>query len=257
LTYLQFELIFLLPPLLLLAVLTLRRSGPLAGALQPLDARSRLFFALMPLLAVLYTTPWDNYLVWKGVWAYPSDRVLGRLGFVPYEEYAFFVLQSLLAGLWVFWLVRRLVRRAPRTGHTRWWGAGLYFALSLLGAVLLHTERTLYLGLILAWASPVLAFQWAFGGDLLSGVTRVRAAGVATLTAYLWLADRLAIGLDIWQISPRYTTGLNLLGLPVEEALFFLVTNVMVVEGLLLFIHPQAWTRVQALRVRFRPERST
>ena len=208
----------------------------------------------MPLLAVVYTTPWDNYLVWKGVWSYPPDRVLGLIGYVPYEEYAFFILQSLLAGLWVFWLVRRLRTGSQRTGRTRWWGTAAYLALTLIGSVLLFTERSLYLGLILAWASPVLAFQWAFGGDLLSGVARVRALAITTLTVYLWLADRLAIGLDIWQISPQYTTGLSILGLPLEEALFFLITNVMVVEGLLLFIHPVAWTRFHTLLAHLRPK---
>lgn len=204
----------------------------------------------LPLLALLYTTPWDNDLVYTGVWSYPPDRVLGRIGYVPFEEYAFIVLQGLLGGLWMFWLLRRMGADPAKSGGTRWWGAGTFVTLALTGIPLLFTDTGLYLGLILVWAMPVLAFQWAFGGDFLSGLARVRFAAVFTLTGYLWVADRLALGLDIWQISPRDTLGVSLLGLPVEEALFFLVTNVMVVEGLLLFIHPCARPRLQALLAR-------
>ena len=38
---------------------------------------------VLGLLAVSYTTPWDNYLVWKGIWSYPPGRVLATIGWVP------------------------------------------------------------------------------------------------------------------------------------------------------------------------------
>ena len=44
-------------------------------------------------LAVTYTTPWDNYLVATGVWYYNPELVTGIvIGYVPIEEYTFFVL---------------------------------------------------------------------------------------------------------------------------------------------------------------------
>jgi hypothetical protein len=46
--------------------------------------------------------------------------------------------------------------------------------------------------------------------------------------------DRIAIGNGIWTISETYTTGLGLLGLPLEEMAFFVVTNCFVVQGLVL-----------------------
>ena len=71
----------------------------------------------MATIAMVYTTPWDNYLVATRVWYYNpdlilsikvGDRMIGAvLGYVPIEEYLFFVLQSLLTGLIVFWLWRR------------------------------------------------------------------------------------------------------------------------------------------------------
>ena len=48
------------------------------------------------------------------------------------------------------------------------------------------------------------------------------------------MADRIAIGLGIWYIAEPTKTGFEPLGLPIEEAIFFLITNVLVVQGLLL-----------------------
>src|SRR5690349_7866596 len=65
--------------------------------------------AIHVLLAVIYTTPWDNYLVATGVWYYNPGLVTGIvLGYVPLEEYTFFVLETILAGLWWWFLARRL-----------------------------------------------------------------------------------------------------------------------------------------------------
>ncbi|WP_394348252.1 lycopene cyclase domain-containing protein [Natrinema pallidum] len=46
----------------------------------------------------------------------------------------------------------------------------------------------------------------------------------------------LAIELGIWVISEAHTTGYVLGGLPIEEALFFLVTNVFAVQGVVLYL---------------------
>jgi lycopene cyclase domain-containing protein len=58
-------------------------------------------------LALFYTTPWDNYLVATGVWWYDPDLVIGiRLGWVPVEEYLFFIVQTMLTGFWALNLMR-------------------------------------------------------------------------------------------------------------------------------------------------------
>jgi putative membrane protein len=53
------------------------------------------------------------------------------------------------------------------------------------------------------------------------------------------MADALAIHLGIWSISPRYTLGVALGPLPLEEAVFFLLTNLLVVQGLALLVPPE------------------
>lgn len=60
-------------------------------------------------LALLYTTPWDNALILNGVWPYGRGHVLGAtIGVVPLEECLFYILQILLAGTITAWLLPRL-----------------------------------------------------------------------------------------------------------------------------------------------------
>ncbi len=97
-TYPLFLLLFLVLPILALAV-ALRR-----------ELRRRWWLAAVGatvLMALAYTTPWDNYLVASGVWYYDRARVWNIvLGYVPLEEYLFFVLQVILTGLVTLWLLR-------------------------------------------------------------------------------------------------------------------------------------------------------
>ncbi len=231
-TYLTFHLVFILPPLLLLGLL----SPPWGGRVWA--------YLLMPLIALLYTTPWDNYLVYQGVWGYPEGRVLFRIGYVPVEEYLFFLLQPLLTGA----LLHRLAQTPPTPGPglARVVGGGVFLLLTALGVLLLALgEKRLYLGLILAYFSPVFLLQWAFGGDILWAWRRVLLLGVLLPTVYLWGADLFAIRDGIWWISEEYTTGVRCLWLPLEEMLFFLWTNLAVVQGLLLAWHPEALKRLR------------
>ncbi len=232
-TYLEFHLVFLLPPLLGLALGGVPKGSRVAG------------YLLMPLIALLWTTPWDNYLVYRGVWTYPPERVWFRIGYVPFEEYLFFVLQPLLTGL----VAHRLFQPGP--GGPAWarsLGGMGFLLLSLLGGLLFQNEKGVYLGLILLWFGPPLALQWAFGGDLLLGALRPYLLSVLLPTLYLWCADLLAIRMGIWAISERYTLGIAPFGLPLEEMVFFLVVNLAIVQGLFLIWHPEARRRLQRLQ---------
>ncbi len=86
---------------------------PLAGFVylmrDRVTVRIGLVLAGLIVAAVLYTTPWDNYLVATRVWYYDPALVLNIiLGYVPFEEYAFFALQTVLVGLFALWLWRRM-----------------------------------------------------------------------------------------------------------------------------------------------------
>ncbi len=105
-TYFGFLLLFLIIPLILCGGLTLRdwrRGVTLPDELQNTSAWLTVLAHVA--VAVIYTTPWDNYLVATAVWWYDPALVTGiTLGWVPLEEYTFFVLQTLLLGLWLLYL---------------------------------------------------------------------------------------------------------------------------------------------------------
>ena len=220
---------FTLPPLVALALFQRRTREPWGPLL------------LLVGIAFVYTTPWDNYLVAREIWSYPPDRVLGRIGYVPIEEYAFFVIQTVLTGLWVRLLQARWpAAEAPASDvRVRTAGTVAFGVLALVGAgLVVRAGHGLYLGLIVAWAFPVLALMWGIGGHLIWARRRLVAWAVVPTTLYLWVADRVAIGLGIWDITDATRTGAELFGLPVEEALFFLVTNLLVAQGLVMLERP-------------------
>ncbi|MEM8485103.1 MAG: lycopene cyclase domain-containing protein [Bacteroidota bacterium] len=98
-TYLQFHFVFILPVIFLLA-LVYRRT--VAAAMKSYSLKW--MFAVAG-IALIYTTAWDNYLVYRGVWGYGPERVMATIGYVPIEEYMFFLLQPLLTGLFFYILV--------------------------------------------------------------------------------------------------------------------------------------------------------
>lgn len=202
------------------------------------------------LLALLYTTPWDNYLVATGVWYYNPALVTGiRLGWVPVEEYTFFVLQTLLAGLWLLFLARRF----PPPGDPIPPGGRVKFratvALSLVWLCALFVllggwSPGTYLGLILVWALPPIGLQLIFGADILWQHRHLVGFTLVSTTLYLGLADSLAIGSGTWTIDPGQSLNLLLAGiLPVEEFIFFLMTDILVVFGIVLLLAPESRRR--------------
>jgi lycopene cyclase domain-containing protein len=229
-TYLTFHLVFLLPPIIGMTLL----ASSWRSRLEDIAVAPAI--GLIAVIAVVYTTPWDNYLVFKEVWSYGPDRVLATIGYVPVEEYAFFVLQTMLTGLLLVILrASRCLAQGSGSVRGRRLTAVALAVLAVTGTACLFYAKTLYLGLILAWAAPVLLGQWLLGSTVIAKAAWYWFPTVLVSTIYLAAADRIAIALDIWAISDNYTTGIHILGLPVEEFLFFLVTNVLVTWGIILF----------------------
>ena len=241
LTYLEFLALFVCLPLLALVAAAVVRSvrnrggaddSPSERAPGPVQAGG---LALIAALALIYTTPWDSYLVTRGVWEYGDGTVATRIWAVPLGEYLFIVGQSLLVGLWTF---QRDGFVDGTVGHSwldRLLGVAAGFAVSVVGTVLLvGPTPALYLGSILLWAGPVLALQWGVGWRYLLSIRRRVVVMVAVPTLYLSTIDRLAIEYGIWTLTPEYTTGLTVAGLPLEEGLFFLTTSLFVVQALVL-----------------------
>ena len=103
-TYLQFHFIWLLP--LIFVMLYAIRNAFYPNATR-LDWYAKHAFAgtvALVLMACIYTTPWDNFLVWRHVWGYSkrnegfgsSVTVWSYMAYVPMEEYAYFILETIL-----------------------------------------------------------------------------------------------------------------------------------------------------------------
>lgn len=226
-SYLAFLALFVGPPLAVLAALRVTRWD---GDYYRLGG-----VGVLAVLALAYTTPWDNYLVARGVWWYGEGTVAAWLWHAPVEEYAFVAAQTLLTGLWVQALPVDADGDFLPTRRDAAVGLLAGVLVGVAGVAFLTRDATFYLGAILAWAAPVLALQWAVGWRYLWARRRLFALAVLVPTVYLSAVDRWAIADGIWVLADQYTTGVTVLGLPVEEGAFFLVTNVFVTQGLVLY----------------------
>jgi lycopene cyclase domain-containing protein len=244
-TYVEFHALFLAPPILALLVVSWRRSR--------LDRRLIEATVVLSVAAVAYTTPWDARLIEAGVWWYGEGVVAGRILGIPLGEYAFFLAQPTLTLAWTAQFQLSATDSTSMSLRDRLAGALAGGLVGVVGGALLggwtsfggrallggHPPlegSTAYLGAVLLWAGPVLAVQWAYDWRALARRRRALAIGVGVPTLYLCLVDRIAIGLGLWRISSDHTTGVTLLGLPIEEAAFFLATNVFLVQGLLAYV---------------------
>ena len=102
-----------------------------------------------------------------------------------------------------------------------------------------------YLALILVWALPPIMMQTGFGADILWRHRRLVLAALLPPLIYLSIADALAIAAGTWTISPAQSLNIYLAGqLPLEEFIFFLITNTLVVFGTILVLARESQTRV-------------
>jgi len=253
-TYFGFLFRFVLPPILLLGAFTVRdelRSKGLPGFQKGLLWHSVLAHVF---LALLYTTPWDNYLVASGVWSYNPKLVSGIVfGWVPLEEYTFFVVETILCSLWWLMMARsvsppgefkpnkKLVRVATAALVAVWLiSAGLFFS---------GWNPANYLSITLFWALPAIVPQFLFGVDLLWHHRKLLFWVVFPPALYLSLADIVALRAGTWAISPAHTSGVLFFGiLPLEEVLFFFITNTLIAFGLTLMLSGLSQQRFSAWR---------
>lgn len=108
----------------------------------------------------------------------------------------------------------------------------------VIGAVLVKRRTEgLYMGLILVWAGPFVLLLWTLAHQLILELPFSNTLiPIALPTLYLWIVDTLALQRGTWVIEGGTKVGIQLWeGLELEEAVFFLLTNVLVVFGLIAF----------------------
>ena len=241
-TYFGFLFRFLVIPILILLFINLREKGrPMPGF-----DRRRIWQGILihVVLALVYTTPWDNYLVATGVWYYNPELVTGIIfGYVPLEEYTFFVLETILAGLWWWFLASRLDMPKAKDFKPSITGRvvafGILFLIWLGFTVMFFSgwEPGTYLSIIFFWALPAIFPQFLYGADILWHYRKFVLLAILPLGAYLSLADIIALRETTWAISPAQTTGILFFGsLPLEEIVFFFITNILIGFGMTLLL---------------------
>jgi putative membrane protein len=236
-TYLRFHLIFNLPLLILLTALT----GPVPWTAGEVGALGFVLLAVM-----IFTAPWDNLAAKWGIWGFPREKYSLRIGYLPVEEYAFFLLQSVN----VILAVRALFHFFPdwRTGRETSIGAITLICLAAsvipwaFVAIQLRRLRRkagprVNYAVHLAWFLPVIYTQWILDPRLFIGHAGLLALVTAAFGVYYTLADLAAVRAGTWFFDEKQITGVKLGRLlPWEEIAFFFLTSLLVAQSYLLLL---------------------
>jgi lycopene cyclase domain-containing protein len=237
-SYLIFFVLFVFVPALLAAGSLQLRSKRLPSRRKWLY-RHWVGTAILAVIALVWTSPWDQAIIERGVWSYGEGRVLGTIGLVPLEEYAFmFTMPFFNAALIGIYLVQRRVqatrwRESQKPARTQ--ALLFYAALWLLALVAFQFEPLYYLSITLLWFLPPLAIQSVFDPGTLRRHWFILAAGTLIPTVYFSIVDAYAIRDGIWTIHDSTRSGIDLFGLPMEEAFFFLITSLLLARGIVLW----------------------
>lgn len=106
-------------------------------------------------------------------------------------------------------------------------------------SVLLNTSNPsyFYLKTIMVYYLAFISIQVILGMRqiLMSKAMGRLALAIAIPTLFYWITDGIAINTGTWSITERTSTGNKLFDtLPIEEAVFFAITNIVIVQGLYL-----------------------
>ncbi|WYZ39225.1 hypothetical protein EsH8_III_001139 [Colletotrichum jinshuiense] len=235
------------------ALVHLKFTIPLAGLLTfisyPLFTRLDVVRTLFIVtIAFTATIPWDSYLIRTGIWTYPPDAVLGpTLYDIPIEELFFFVIQTYITAQLYIILNKPVLHaqylNSPATlpqwiKSAKVVGQAALFGSVVLGAWLIGRDgEGTYLGLILVWACSFAFFTWTITAQFLLALPLAcTALPILLPTVYLWIVDEMALGRGTWAIESGTKLEIQLFGdLEIEEATFFLVTNMLIVFGVAAF----------------------
>lgn len=239
LTYLEVHLYYIIPPTICLFLL----FYPILSKYE----KNKIF--ILSLLAVVYTTPWDNYIVYRKAWWYRNDAVIAVIGFIPFEEYLFFVLQTTLTTLWTSLCTRQnlhalQLRPIERRKKILFYYLPLIIFASLFVWGLIYAipnTKTFYLGCFLWWSMPVVFLLWFIAGTYVINGIKTFAIAVIVPAIYLCYVDVIALKHDVWHINEATSLEIfPIANLPIEEIIFFFVSNSIVALASSAFDRAQA-----------------
>ncbi|PIG87635.1 phytoene synthase [Aspergillus arachidicola] len=191
------------------------------------------------IISLVATAPWDSYLVRHRIWTYAPNGVIGwTLYDIPLEEVFFFIIQTYNTSLVYLILTRRLVLPMYLGTVARketLIGASILLLTIFVGLIALcFGGQFTYFGLIITWAGPFLLIQWLFSSGFIMALPKKEVmASIMLPTLFLWTVDTISINQGTWTVEVPTKLGVQLWsGMDIEEVLFFLITNIMIVFGL-------------------------
>jgi len=223
-TYIEFLFIFTVIPIVIL-VLVLRKY---------LDAVYIKWLIIVSIVAFAATSGWDNYAVYSGIWHFPEDKTLGiKLFYVPVEEYLFFFLQTFTTGLVQLFFIKKNIEIKIKKS-TFLLIPLLFFQTNEI--LRLPFENLNYLFHLFSWGGFFILIQIIAGRKKIPKYISAIIIPSIVMTIYFSVADSISIGQGIWDFDPLQTTGIRIFNIPLEEILFFLVTNILITEAMILFL---------------------
>jgi len=159
-----------------------------------------------------------------------------------------------LSGLWWWFLARRIsapkVEFKPNRIFVNGSAALLGITWIIFTSIFFSSNKPLtYLSITLFWALPAIFMQILFGADILWHHRKLVALGVLIPSIYLSLIDIVALIETTWSISKDQTTGILFLGiLPLEEVVFFFITNMLIIFGMTLLLAHESSNKLRQIK---------
>lgn len=223
-TYIEFLFIFTVVPIVILVFLLKKY----------LDAIYIKWLLVVSIIAFIATSGWDNYAVYCGIWHFPEDKTLGiKLFYVPVEEYLFFFLQTFSTGLVQLFFIKKNIDTNFKKS-TFLLTPLLFFQTNEI--LKLPFGNLNYLFHLFSWGGFFILIQIIAGRNKIFKNISLIAFPSLIMTLYFSAADSISIGQGIWEFDALQTTGIRIHNIPLEEILFFLVTNTLITEAMILFL---------------------
>lgn len=112
-----------------------------------------------------------------------------------------------------------------------------------------------YLFLEIVWFLPVIIGQWLIGPGIVRSRWKAVPLVALPIAAYLTMKDKVALDDGTWTINEETSTGLKIGGVPIEEALFFLLTSWVSAQGVILLVDERSHQTLAHIRTRLRLRR--
>jgi lycopene cyclase domain-containing protein len=113
-----------------------------------------------------------------------------------------------------------------------------------------------YLFLEIIWFLPVIIGQWLIGPGIVRSRWKAVPLVALPIAAYLTMKDKVALDDGTWTINEETSTGLKIGGVPIEEALFFLLTSWVSAQGVILLVDERSHQTLARIRTRLRLRRN-